>query len=82
MCRGVSRENIETYAPCFLHPARTHIEVVSYICDHAAVICEYRMEGKKRKLKERKCVSKKKNLDSSLYNEFADMMCDRVHKSG
>ena len=25
------------------------------------------------------CVSKKKSLDGSLYNEFADRMCDRVH---
>ena len=34
---------------------------------------------KKTKGKKRKCVSKKKSPDGSLYNEFADRMCDRVH---
>ena len=29
--------------------------------------------------KKRKCVSKMKSLDGSLYKEFADRMCYRVH---
>ena len=29
MCRDVSRENIVTYALCFLHPAHTHTCYVS-----------------------------------------------------
>ena len=45
---------------------------------HAAVSVskEWKIKTKENK---RQCVSKKRSLNCSLYNEFADRMCDRVH---
>ena len=37
------------------------------------------MEGKEEDPTEKTYVNKRKNLDSSIYNEFGDLMCDRVH---
>ena len=59
-------------------------EVVVVYSYHAAVYVS--IEWKvyiyiyiKRTKGKKKCVSKTKSLYGSLYNVFADMMCDRVH---
>ena len=55
-------------------------EVDGVYSDHDAVSVSIEWKIKKKtKGKKRKCVSKKKSLDGSLCNEFADRMCGRVH---
>ena len=55
-------------------------EVYMVYSDHAAVSIRIQWKVKtKTKGNKIKCVSKNNNLDSSLLNEFADMMCERVH---
>ena len=47
--------------------------------DYVAVSVSIEWKVKKKIQQKNKYVNKKKNLDSSLYNEFGDWMCDRLH---
>ena len=48
-------------------------------CDHVVVCVSIEWKVKKKIQQPKKYVNNNKNLDSSLYNEFEDLMCDIVH---
>ena len=57
------------------------VEVDVVYSDHVAVCVSIEWKVKKKiQQKKRKYVNNNKNLDSSLYNEFGNLMCDSAYR--